>query len=112
MSFAFAFATSLAGAAAPFPEPFPDDNGDHAFVREVTPILWGRRPKGALEVKMLGDVAALGIFPDSKLPSDGLMRALTGRQSRKSLYLPVGSVSIHHLKVAADQALRRRGFLV
>lgn len=48
-----------AAVTAEFPQPVPDDNGDYAFAREVTPILLGRKPRGALEVKLMGDVAAL-----------------------------------------------------
>ena len=45
--------------APDFPEPIADDNGHHAFVREVVPILLGRKPRGALEIKLLADIADL-----------------------------------------------------
>ncbi|MQX37437.1 ankyrin repeat domain-containing protein [Roseospira navarrensis] len=51
--------SSAQAQAAAFPEPIPDDNGDYAFAREVVPLLLGRKPRGALEVKLLGDIAAL-----------------------------------------------------
>lgn len=42
-----------------FPDPVADDNGNYGFVREVVPLLLGRKPKGALEVKLLGDLVTL-----------------------------------------------------
>lgn len=40
-----------------FPDPIVDDNGHYGFVREVVPLLLGRKPRGSREVKLLGDIA-------------------------------------------------------
>src|SRR5207244_210173 len=34
----------------------PDDNGEESFVRQAIPKLLGRKPKGALEVRLLLEV--------------------------------------------------------
>ncbi|MGB9365018.1 MAG: ankyrin repeat domain-containing protein [Xanthobacteraceae bacterium] len=36
--------------------PPPDDNGDFSFVRQVVPMVLGRKAKGAAEVKLLADL--------------------------------------------------------
>src|SRR5262249_45712176 len=41
-----------------FPVVLPNDAGDRAWVRQVVPIVLGRKVKGAVEVKLLADLVA------------------------------------------------------
>lgn len=57
---AFTLGTSNSMAQTPtFPSVVYDDNGHYGFVREIVPLLLGRKPRGAREVKLLGDIAEL-----------------------------------------------------
>ena len=58
------FASALAGGspsatALNFPEPDRDDAGHLSFFRQVIPLLYGRKPKGSLEVQVFADIANL-----------------------------------------------------
>ncbi|MDX2464093.1 MAG: hypothetical protein QNK31_06250 [Porticoccus sp.] len=61
------FASALVGALLvagcssppPFPEPGADDAGDLAFVRQVVPVLLGRKVRGYEELTALTDIVSL-----------------------------------------------------
>jgi hypothetical protein len=59
----FAVAVLVSVSGCPRPSDFPsvprDDVGDRAWVRQVVPIVLGRKVKGYTEVKMLADLVAV-----------------------------------------------------
>ena len=85
--------------APPFPEPGVDDAGDASFVRQVVPILLGRKVRGYEELTALTDIIAA-------TDRETLVRALMEEDAFISYW---SEALVDHLRIAREGGKSQAG---